>query len=257
VRLRQPTGDRLAQRVRDLTTNFEEYHRAFLDSEVFSGPSAHFHLRTLSRLRLHRSFDSLIDDDQYFELLYATLTSWGLHRMGPGNAKLTDFGKFAASCRALFNQIASLFGRSILTLTDNEAAGVADIVGQAIADQNGISASRSPLVANSKAVHHFVPDLVPPIDRAYTLKFFFERSDLPGGVAETFELIFQGFAQIAKANAPYIQDAVVQGVGASGPRAWDSGRAKVLDNALISWVRLHPSKAPSGVSPESDVAEGD
>jgi len=253
MRLRQTTRDRLVQRVEALAANFETYHRTFLDSEVFSGPSAHFHLRTLSRLRSHRSFDSLIEDDQYFELLYATLISWGLHRMGPGNAKLTDFNEFVASCRALLARIASLFGQSILTLTDNEAARVAGMVGQAIEQQTGITESHSPLVANSKAVHHFLPDLVPPVDRAYTLKFSFERSDPPGGVAETFELIFQGFAQIAKANAPYIRDAVARGMGASGPRAWDSSHAKVLDNVLIGWVRVHPRKAPSAALPESDV----
>jgi len=255
MKLRQTTHNRLVQRVDDLAASFETYHRSFLDSEVFSGPSAHFHLRTLSRLCSHHTFDSLVDDDQYFELLYATLTSWGLHRMGPGNAKLTDFDKFTASCRVLLKQVAGLFGRSILTLTDREAADVADVVGQAIERQTGITASRSPLVANSKAVHHFLPDLVPPIDRAYTLRFFFQRSDPPGDTAETFELIFKGFVQIARANVPYIRDAVVRGTDASGPRAWDSGHAKVLDNALMSWVRLHRNSESHSLSVDSPAHE--
>ena len=173
--------------------------------------------------------------------------------MGPGYAKLTDFDKFAASCRALFRRIADLFGRSILALADDEVVAVSSTVGAAIAGQSGISASRAPLVANSKATHHFLPDLVPPVDRAYTLEFFFKRSDAPGGVAETFDLIFQGFVQIARANVAYVRDAASRGVGASGPRAWDSGHAKVLDNALIGWVRRHPSKARRVGSSERDV----
>lgn len=95
--------------------------------------------------------------------------------MGPGNAKLTDFDEFAASCRALFARIAGLCGRSIPTLADDEVVAISSTVGEAIAGQNGISASRAPLVANSKATHHFLPDLVRAVDRAYTVEFFFKR----------------------------------------------------------------------------------
>lgn len=34
--------------------------------------------------------------------------------------------------------------------------------------------SNARLVGNSKALHHLLPELVPPVDRQYTVKFFTE-----------------------------------------------------------------------------------
>jgi hypothetical protein len=36
----------------------------------------------------HRPIVDAFYDDRYLDSPYAMLTSWGLHRMGPGNAKL-------------------------------------------------------------------------------------------------------------------------------------------------------------------------
>jgi hypothetical protein len=53
-------------------------------------------------------------------------------------------------------------------------------------------------VANSKALHHLLPDLVPPIDRNYTLMFFvgcpyiYRRRD-----ADYFKALFPLFREIA------------------------------------------------------------
>ena len=35
-----------------------------------------------------------------------------------------------------------------------------------------VSTSRTQSVAASKMLHHFLPDLIPPIDRQYTFSFF-------------------------------------------------------------------------------------
>jgi hypothetical protein len=46
-----------------------------------------------------------------------------------------------------------------------------------------VSTSRTQIVAGSKFLHHVLPDLVPPIDRRYTFRFFTGQrvwSRLPG-----------------------------------------------------------------------------
>jgi hypothetical protein len=237
MRLQKATVERQRQRVQDLSARFQECHEAFLTSELFSGPSLHFHRRTIGRLRSHATARAVFDDDQYFECLYATLTAWGLHRMGPGNAKLTDFQTFKANSRSLFEGLASFFGRSILTLTDQGVTEVCAAVGRAIEDQTGLTRAKSVLVANTKAVHHFLPDLVPPIDRSYTLWFFFERTDAPGPAKDVFGCIFERFTEIARQHASFICNVAADAPSAPSAGAWDSGHAKVLDNALVGWVR--------------------
>jgi hypothetical protein len=245
MRLRDSTKSRTAERVADLSANFSRYLMRFREANRFSGPSLHFHLRTVDRLRQHDGPASAIGDETYIEMLYATLAAWGLHRMGPGNAKLRDFSEFALNARTMFGHASVFYGRSILDLDDRSARDVGRQIGRIIEAHKsdaGLTLAESVLVANSKALHHFLPDLVPPVDRAYTLRFFFERTDAPGSAAETFEAIFPWFAAIAWQNAQDIRDAVACANASGGTRLWDSGHAKVLDNALMGWV--HARRSP-------------
>src|SRR5258708_27472919 len=65
-------------------------------------PSLYFHHKTLAiRLDLGGSIDACLASDPFFESLYATLASWGLHRMGPGNTKLVDLPNMIHSFRRM------------------------------------------------------------------------------------------------------------------------------------------------------------
>ncbi|HEX7569783.1 MAG TPA: hypothetical protein VF492_04705, partial [Verrucomicrobiae bacterium] len=75
--------DQRNQLLRSLDEAHAEYHKA----GVFSGPSVYFHLKSLKASR-DKNFDS------FAEYVYATLASWGMHRMGPSGAKMGDFEKF-------------------------------------------------------------------------------------------------------------------------------------------------------------------
>lgn len=79
--------DRMEQRVSELDAGFRTFVDVFARSERFSGPSWYFHRKTLQRRATHATIESLLGDDVFFDALYATLTAWGLHRMGPGNTK--------------------------------------------------------------------------------------------------------------------------------------------------------------------------
>jgi hypothetical protein len=78
-----------AKRVRELCENFDRYTDAFERNALFTGPSVYFHKKTLNiRREYGGSVVACIADANFTDSLYATLASWGLHRMGPGNAKL-------------------------------------------------------------------------------------------------------------------------------------------------------------------------
>ena len=105
-----------------------------------------------------------------------------------------------------------------------------DIAGQLwnLIDMLGITETQSRLVAGTKALHHVLPDLVPPMDRAYTAAFFgWSPQRLQGREAAFFALAFPVYANIAeRARAERY---------ASG--GWNSSISKVVDNAVVGYCK--------------------
>src|SRR5207302_5410883 len=113
--LRPGTIRRIEDRVTELIEDFDGCCDAFDQANLFTGPSAYFHSKTLALLRQHKSAGDAILDTPFLESLYATLTAWGMHRMGPGGAKLVEFPVLADSFRRLEKPIRKL---SVLVLAD-------------------------------------------------------------------------------------------------------------------------------------------
>jgi hypothetical protein len=94
----------------------------------------------------------------------------------------------------------------------------------------GIVRNRALIVPGTKALHHVLPDLVPPMDRAWTWAFFLWSAAAPQNAqAATFTRTFTGLAQVARAVKP----AEFTGQG------WRTSRSKVLDNAIIGYCMLN------------------
>src|SRR5438093_2845222 len=113
---RRSTLRRMARRVEALKRHFVWSLRAFERDSRFVGPSQYFHLRTLERRRQHPSVVDAFHDPDYCDALYATLTAWGLHRMGPGNAKLLDLATIRRSLINNADRIRALEGHRLSTL---------------------------------------------------------------------------------------------------------------------------------------------
>ena len=68
----------------------EQHFRGSYERFVkFGGPCVYFHHACL------REATAAFLSERHIELLYATLTAWGMHRMGPGGAKLTEWERFS------------------------------------------------------------------------------------------------------------------------------------------------------------------
>jgi hypothetical protein len=106
---------RMDQRVGKLTDRFDEYVRVFGASERFTGPSGYFHRKALALRAQHKEIASLIEDDAFFDAVYATLTAWGMHRMGPGNTRLRDLAEIRDSIRAEAEPLQALASLDITT----------------------------------------------------------------------------------------------------------------------------------------------
>jgi hypothetical protein len=86
----------------------------------------------------------------------------------------------------------------------------------------------------SKALHHVLPDLIPPIDRQYTWRFFTGQTTyLPKRDEQAaFRNWFPRFADIASRKQEAITDAIRRG----GFMA--TGVAKVVDNAIMGFMQM-------------------
>ncbi len=215
-----------------LDATFDRCLAEFESRRIFSGPSVYFYEEVVKLVRSVGSLSDLASNDRLVELAYATLTSWGMHRMGARVAtKLTEFSTFRAALRGLIEPTTALSKQRITALSEGETG----IVTERLADlvqRPGISASGSPLVANAKMLHFLLPDLVPPIDRRYTGRFFYGLNAgmvLPGGARAVFGFVFPHLCRLARRHSEEIRSGVRRSYLCQG-------EAKVLDNAIVGYM---------------------
>lgn len=108
-------------------------------------------------------------------------------------------------------------------------------------------ANKAKLVAGTKTLHHLLPDLVVPMDRAWTGRFFqlhppeWQDQD---NQRRTFRRVYGHLADVARRTNP---DQYVTGEG------WHTSRTKILDNALIGFCRLEVGDPRPTAEPASNM----
>ena len=216
--------EELTKRMDDLGENIEKYVSEANNSGRPDSPARHFHIATISRMRTI-GLENIFDDTLYFEYLYATLTAWGMDSRG---AKLKGFEKFFRNIRSARDQIMKLKIYSLASLAEQEAETYVKVVHdiwQVILTMD-IAQGKSQLVTGSKTLHHLLPDLVPPIDREYTLKFFFDRKTITKNVEADFVQVLTNYTYIYGLSEESIQ-------GIVGNNPLNTSVTKVIDNAII------------------------
>ncbi len=209
---------------------------------AFGGPCVYFHRECL-RAR-ERGFLS----DRHIEMLYATLTAWGMHRMGDTDTtktKLTDWDQFRGSLAASAEALRPFQGMKLLDLSEREYSDAVANLGPCYRALR-LSVSGATIVVNSKALYHLLPDFIPPIDRQYTVRFFeqppdkwrnakgkFKTVTLPKGLEPQFRL-FHSICVKAKRMADRVDRALFE----KELREHDVTPPKAIDNAIVNYVRI-------------------
>jgi hypothetical protein len=159
--------------------------------------------------------------------------------MGNTGAKLVEYKDFKRSLQEKNHALLSLEKYSLLKLSEEELELANKLLAEVI-DTLSISASSTQLVSASKTIHHLLPKLVPPIDRNYTVRFFYGKGGskqvpLPyGGDRRIFKEIFPIFHHIGQQNENLIMRTIGNG--------FHTSPTKVIDNAIVGYVlkNLHP-----------------
>lgn len=220
----------IENRTGDLCSNFADYIKYFNERRIYTGPSVYFHLKTIARLKeLGRPLEAA--KDPYFrELLYATLVAWGMHRMGEKRgAKMPDFKTFSDSLIDSSQGIESLSNYTIYSISSEDIPEIVDKLWRLIDELKG-STTTTKLVANSKILHHLLPNLVPPIDNTYTAKFFKFR--LYGRDKQALEFIYPKMVSIAQSLKHILSSYNYDD--------FHSSPTKIIDNAIIGYVLKNP-----------------
>lgn len=218
--------------VKMLTENkekFQFYVKKFYNKKLFTGPSIYFHRKVIESIRQSSNFNKLINTDQFLEDIYATLVSWGMHRMGQKGAKMKRFIEFKNSIVENKSLITRLSKFKLHTLNENEKESVKkDLL--VIFSRLTIMESKAKLVGNSKVLHHLLPDLVPPIDRQYTLKFFYgNKNFLKCNEEKIFSEIFDMYWLICKKLRLTDKDFL-------NGQEFTTSIPKLIDNAIVGYL---------------------
>lgn len=224
---REVTRQKVYGRVQKLQENLTHYLDVFDYAEKFSGPSIHFHRRTISHLRRLGRPSLAVEDELFIDYLYATLTAWGLHRMGPGGAKLVPFDTFVQSLKQVGPDLDELYSLRIEEFQDRDLGPLVDTLWSLIR-RLALSATESQVVTGTKALHHLLLNLVPPIDREHTAEFFGWRNQMQGREQRMFADVFPLLVGLAPA-ARVVADRYLG-------RGWHTSIPKLLDNAIIGFV---------------------
>jgi hypothetical protein len=103
------------------------------------------------------------------------------------------------------------------------------------------------IVANSKALFHLLPELIPPIDRQYTWRFFHAQPDrwrdgkgkyraiqLPRGLEVQFEAFRDTCLRIKR-----LADAIGQATIEAERQRYGVTPPKAIDNAIMNYIKVH------------------
>ena len=208
---------------REALLNQRELAIARFDArETFTGPSLHFHVTSLDAAKKG-------DINQFIDQVYALLPSWGMHRMGRKGPKMVEFDAFKNSVLAVENDLRQLREKTHSTMGGDDWICLKNAF-------DGINCMRTnvQLIGNSKVLAHWLPNLVPPIDREYTLAFMPYHGDISGRsngwrVMET--LLREFFHPILEdKNFRTFAGTVLAKVDG---RSWHTSPMKLIDNLLI------------------------
>ena len=217
-----------AARVRDLISGFPRYLAAYTSNPAFTRQGQlELHVETIRLRRNLGSAVAAVRDDGFLHSLYQTLNAWGIGRRA---SRLVSEAEFIAAVRAREAEIAEFENISIEEPT-LDAETLSPRLWQLI-DELGIIQNDTRLVPGTKTLHHLLPDLVAPMDRGYTQKFFlWHNPEFQYDQARKFGVIFKTFAEVARAVRP---SQFLNG-------GWNSSSTKVIDNAVVGFVTLEKS----------------
>ena len=181
------------------------------------GPDLYFYKKVIFKVR-HYPLKKLFGENDFIELLYATLTSWDMNARG---AKMKYFDDFKENVLKNKNYFLELSKFKLDEISKNDFLEIKEILGK-LYDNLYVMQTKGKLVSNSKIMHYLLPDLVMPMDRKNTLNFFFgNTNESKGKFLEIIECTY------------YIAKEIDLNKFVNKYNEWNLSVPKIIDNAII------------------------
>jgi hypothetical protein len=227
--------------------NQQRYFSGSYDQfRAFGGPCVYFHNECLA------AGNEEFLSQRHIEMLYATLTAWGMHRMGDSEkakTKLKEWVRFRSSIESQLEALKPFRRHRLLEMSESEySAAILEI--RPHYNALDLSVSDATIVVNSKALHHLFPEFIPPIDRQYTIRFFtqppekwldsngkFKTIQLPKALDNQFQLFYETCIAMKR-----LADRVDANLLRREQQQSRVSIPKALDNGIVNYVRITTSE---------------
>ena len=206
----------------------------FIKDDFFTGPASYFPHMALEYRK--RNFLS----DRHIEMIYATLTAWGMHRLSKTGPKLPDFKHFKCHILHCKNELNKLKDVRIEDVPEGQKDSLFSELKELVFNKIHASETNSQIVASTKTLAHILPDLIPPMDREYTAKFFGINIDTNQGKETLFLVVMATMWRI------YQTDEVRKKALAYNKNHPFVSLPKLFDNAIIQIRREEDENAKKG-----------
>lgn len=134
--------------------------------DLYSGPASYFPREALKYC--NRNFLG----ERHIEMIYATLTAWGMHRFGEKGPKLPDYTCFKCHILNCKTDLEKLKDIRIETLPKDAKSSIFCELKDLVENKLRIAETSTQIVATTKALSLILPNLVPPMDRRNTAGIF-------------------------------------------------------------------------------------
>lgn len=212
----------------ELIENFELCLLAYDKQVPFTRNGQYsFHRKTIDQRRNAGDVLAAIESDLFLEDMYETLKAWGI---GKRASRIVSRSQFGSNIRNCANQLEA-FEKFKIADNNLDVSRLTTELWKLMRSLHVVE-NVSLIVPGTKAVHHLLPDLVPPMDRAWTGAFFNWSATTFEYENRAFDKSFEWFLKVA--NQVDCRSYVGEG--------WRTSSTKVLDNALIGYCKLNGIK---------------
>ena len=158
--------------------------------------------------------------------------------------KLHEFKDFKSSILCSRKSLLGLVEKDFAAIDENQYVSLLKNIKE-IYSKLKVSISNATLVGHAKTLAHILPNLIPPIDRQHTIRFFrqertrffgkngkYRSVQIPDGLDRQFELFIQTCVKLKN-----LFDQVDIKIFEINPDTFNTSYPKIMDNLIMAYVK--------------------
>lgn len=190
-------------------------------------PSRYFYKKIIEKHNKIKNISRLLKDKEFIELIYCALDSRNMNQRG---SKLVQYPIFTKSIESQASILDKLYKVRLESIPTDKKEQIFDYL-KILFTKLNITTWKTKVVWISKTLHFLLPNLVPPIDRTFTMEFLYGHINYKTwkNEAKNFIEILSWFEMISKKLKLAKSDIDFEW--------WNTSIPKLIDNAIIWYIK--------------------